>query len=1433
MTHPTSTPAGRRFASASAVLALVGASLLGGAVVAAHAAPEPEFANAAYTAVVGEALLLSGPATDGDTVTVMVVEAALPIADECSGMLVQGGSWSCIVPAVGLAVGAHELSVEAPGGSYATTNTVFLKVKDPVPAPVVFDAAGQPAEAGETLYANALDFTLSGTGVAGSLIVAHINDDDNYNATVDSGGGWADPISVYEAGSYTLDVYQNDNDGTLSPTLSYPLVVDTSALATPVISQPANGSTLGYAGETNPVTVAVGNGRPGARASVFLDGSTTPDCTAIMTTPAWSCEVATAPGAHSVAVSYSFDDTPGTTTTATSSFVIAVGAPTIGGGDPIVGPHDTQFAVTGTAQTGTIALTATATDTDPVPLCTEAVVAGGAWSCAVAAGALGVGEWMLSATQTVGGTTSVAATRALTVMGASFDSDDYPAALGDTVRLSGTKSPGSPFHVLATGVESSWGECVPADALESATWTCDLSTAGAPADLGYSTVVAGSYDPESDDPFVEGAALGYSYIDFLDPVSLNRGSESGEIVAYSNPVSITGSGIPSEDGVTNTITVTVTPQAGDPVTCVTTTGEGVDYGEGGYSAPFVCTLPGTYSDGTYSVSVIQQPSWASTASAPATAELVVDLTAPGRSILECAFTPGAVTVTSDDPSARVGLYGVDPGGDYFPSNLGLCSGRVGSPSPGVFDDSRNPVTCGGEGGEGDFAGPAVIECPMPGLAPGLWNLYYSGSEGPSWDWFFRIPEAPAFTSAGASASNPAIASFSGTGTPGNTVTVSPYSLNGGEPACAAVVHADGTWSCDALVGKATLPYRAYETDAASGGISAFTAATAPVATLVPAPGMFGGTSRTVPVGGTVTLAGSKSPGGAVTVTILDTAGEPHATFTACERTLDDDPASWQCDYSIAGLDLPPGTYDLSVTQTLQGETSAELAPRPRLTITALPAVVVPTATPEPAGTPSAEPTPTATATAAAKVPLTWTLTVTGVDGPLRPGQSVGLSSSGIPAGSIVEAELHSTPVFLGKTAVRADGTFSFTVRIPQKVEPGEHTIVVTVTAPGEDPSPLENPVQIVLDPEVAETKIFAGDLDHERFASSERAATDGNPRNDVNAPTSLTGSVPTVLEVLTSPGSIAIAAGLALVILLLVALPTEILNATIESNTSRFGRGFAAIQAAVDRGTQWFIRVTRTPLIASALLLVLTAVIFGFVDPGFGFDLASVRLVLSLAVALFVITVVATSLTGLVVKRRWTLDSAIGMQPAALLLAVVGVLVARLLEFSPGFLVGLVIGLELAHRATDRQRVRAVVIEFSFIVGFGVLAWLIYSAWAGLQGDAPLGFWGGLVQDALVAVTSEGLTGVMVAMIPVAFTDGKKIFDDSKRLWAVMFLVIGTAFALLVLPTALAGQEIGNIAVWVAVLVGFAVVVFGVTFWLRRTGGSASAEAPVRENAHH
>jgi hypothetical protein len=865
-----------------------------------------------------------------------------------------------------------------------------------------------------------------------------------------------------------------------------------------------------------------------------------------------------------------------------------------------------------------------------------------------------------------------------------FSQEEYTGSVGATITIDGTGVNGATVSVLE--LDATCADIVVADSH----WSC-------PADLNGFT--PGDYTLTAEQRLGEEVAQDTATL--VVTQEPNPGTppppgfgESDLDLNEGDGLSLNGTG--ETDAIVN-LAIGESPLCGD-----------IAVVNGAWSCT---TTPFPYGPGTYVVTATQTKGGLT--SEPATVTVTVsELT--GRDVLDCRFSPGALTVTSASPNTRVSLYRVDPVGEsqgYTAKNLGSCSGVAGSDNPGAFRDVALGTCSNFDGGEGEggsegeggtptqphLAGNPTTGCIVSNLTPGMWNLYYSTPEGESegetnWDWFFVVPEAP--SSVAATQTSPGTALFSGRGTSGNTVTV----INGaGTPICTTTIVA-GTWSCSVALGAGTAEYRVVEIDAASGARS-------PLST-------------------------------AVTLTT----------------------------------------------------TAPAIAP-------------LPTPTPTPSATP--------------KPPFTWNLVITGVNGPLRPGQTVGLSSSGIPAGSTVDAELHSTPRHLGTTTVKPDGTFTFTVRIPLDTEPGEHRIVVTLTAPGEEPSVVESPVAIELEPEAESRAGETVEKDDPRLAG-----LFGEPvnRDDPAAPTALTGSLPTLLDVLTSPAALGVAAGLALMILLLVAIPAEVLNSTIESNTSRFGRFFARIESWINRGTEWLMTTTRTPAIAAALLILLTSIIFGFVDPNFGFDIASARLVLSLGIALFIVTYVASRLTGVIVGRAWSLEHSIGLQPAALLFAVLGVVVARLLDFSPGFLIGLVIGLELSHRADELQRVRALVIEFGLIVGFGILAWLGYSLAVALQVGSEPDFWSALLQDTLVAVTSEGLTAVVIAMVPLGFLDGKKIFDRSKRLWVAMFLVSATAFSLLVLPSALAGQEVGDIVVWISVLVAFAALSFGVTLWLRITG---------------
>jgi hypothetical protein len=331
----------------------------------------------------------------------------------------------------------------------------------------------------------------------------------------------------------------------------------------------------------------------------------------------------------------------------------------------------------------------------------------------------------------------------------------------------------------------------------------------------------------------------------------------------------------------------------------------------------------------------------------------------------------------------------------------------------------------------------------------------------------------------------------------------------------------------------------------------------------------------------------------------------------------------------------------------------------------------------------------------------------------------------------------------------------------------------------------------------------------------------GAERGDPGARSALSDALAPVSAIVANPATLAIAGGLALALLFLVALPTELLNSSLSSNTTRLGRVYGTVDGALTRAQDWFIKVTHSRALAAAVITTVIALVYGFVDPGFGFDIVSLRLVLSLAIAFFLLSYGASWLSGVIIKRAWGATGIVALQPSIILFAIVGVVVARILDFSPGFLVGVAIGLELIQ-ASKAVSARAVFVQVAVVTGFSLAAWIAYSFFS--PGDA---FLGRLLEDTLVAVTAEGLTGALIAVFPLRFLDGRELWEVSKRLWVAAFLVVAAAFALLVLPTAIQGTDVADYGTWLLVFAVFGAISLAVWFVFAR---AAAREEKAEES---
>jgi hypothetical protein len=190
-------------------------------------------------------------------------------------------------------------------------------------------------------------------------------------------------------------------------------------------------------------------------------------------------------------------------------------------------------------------------------------------------------------------------------------------------------------------------------------------------------------------------------------------------------------------------------------------------------------------------------------------------------------------------------------------------------------------------------------------------------------------------------------------------------------------------------------------------------------------------------------------------------------------------------------------------------------------------------------------------------------------------------------------------------------------------------------------------------------------------------------------------------------------------------------------------------------------------------------------------------------------------------------------------LALLGVIASRTVGFSPGILVGLVLGLELARSARAEDRNRATTIRLGATLGIALAAWLGYSALSGLFGGAAPDMLGQLTLETLGAAASEGLAGVMVAILPVTFLEGRELFDDAKRRWFALALPTAFTFALIVLPSVTTAQGPQQpIGLWIGVLVVFSLLVGAVWLTFRiitrreeRAEAAADAERSTEKQA--
>ncbi len=238
----------------------------------------------------------------------------------------------------------------------------------------------------------------------------------------------------------------------------------------------------------------------------------------------------------------------------------------------------------------------------------------------------------------------------------------------------------------------------------------------------------------------------------------------------------------------------------------------------------------------------------------------------------------------------------------------------------------------------------------------------------------------------------------------------------------------------------------------------------------------------------------------------------------------------------------------------------------------------------------------------------------------------------------------------------------------------------------------------------------------------------------------------------------------------------------------------------------------RTPL-GIAGFIVVTALLYAFLDPTFGLSLTSLATFAGLAIGLFVV-LLAYGLPLMLVARSRRLPLTVRALPATLLVGVACVLISRFVNFQPGYLYGLVIGFFFARGIARDQEGRAEAIAAASSLLVALLAWIALAFLRAGAVGGPDDLLTATLSAATVTIVVAGLENAVFAMLPLRFLPGAAVYTWDRRVWIVLIGLGLFGFAHVLLnPSAgyLADTTRTSFFTLLVLLIGFAAA--SVLFW--------------------
>ena len=289
-------------------------------------------------------------------------------------------------------------------------------------------------------------------------------------------------------------------------------------------------------------------------------------------------------------------------------------------------------------------------------------------------------------------------------------------------------------------------------------------------------------------------------------------------------------------------------------------------------------------------------------------------------------------------------------------------------------------------------------------------------------------------------------------------------------------------------------------------------------------------------------------------------------------------------------------------------------------------------------------------------------------------------------------------------------------------------------------------------------------------------------------------------------------------------------NQTMQENRSEMSGWFKRVRVPVARPKLPGIGGRAEAALTWAGVLVGMGLIYGFLEPDFGFNGHSLVLFLSVVIGVGVVGFFYSGLEAW--ARRRTLASVVQVKafPLALAVAAVSVVLSRVLGLQPGVVYGFAAScVVLSGNAESRLEGKALAVPITACLCLSVACWLF----VGPVREVPVGWLSHLLEGVAVIVFIGGLEGLLINLIPLDVMDGSKIYRWNRRIWVALLLVSAFLFWHVLLNTQRSYFDSLRTASSATVLAGFLLyAAAGIGLWayfrlrksrLEREAGAASS----------